>query len=183
MTITAPRRTIGALAAGVALALAGCGEDPARDAGGGAGANRASAAEGALAFARCMREHGIDLPDPQTSGGGMVRITPGEGFDPGDPRARRAQEACRDELPAAGPEDLPADERRELRERALRFTQCLREQGLDAPDPDADGGLRIGPGQGIDPQDPRFRRAEAACRDRAPVPVPGPATGDGEGGR
>ncbi len=108
MTITTPRRTIGALATGVALALAGCGADPASDAGGGAGAG-ASAAEGALAFARCMREQGIDFPDPEfpEEGGARVRIGPGTGIDPSSPKFQRAQKACAKELkggPFGGPQ-------------------------------------------------------------------------------
>ncbi len=104
MTITAPRRTIGALAAGVALALAGCGADPASDAGGGAGAG-ASAAEGALAFARCMREQGIDFPDPRVGEGGEVSVEIGGegGIDPASPKFQAAQKKCGSPLGAAGP--------------------------------------------------------------------------------
>src|SRR6185312_5705061 len=49
-----------------------------------------------LAFARCMREHGIDMPDPQFETGGMVMIG---GQDEGgagpkfDPRSEEFQAA------------------------------------------------------------------------------------------
>src|SRR4051812_45316762 len=33
---------------------------------------KTSPEDAALAFARCMREHGVDMPDPDTSGGGGV---------------------------------------------------------------------------------------------------------------
>ena len=33
--------------------------------------------QAALDFARCMREHGVDVPDPQPGEGGMIKIGPG----------------------------------------------------------------------------------------------------------
>jgi hypothetical protein len=53
-------------------------------------------------FAECMREHGIDMPDPDFSdapGGrrGFVQRI-GEGFDPDDPDFKEADEACREEV-------------------------------------------------------------------------------------
>src|SRR4051794_32085321 len=33
---------------------------------------KTSPEDAALAFARCMREHGVDMPDPDTGGGGGV---------------------------------------------------------------------------------------------------------------
>jgi hypothetical protein len=57
--------------------------------------------QAALAFAECMREHGIDMPDPQFDESGRVtqRIDADSGVDPGDPDFEAAQEACADELP------------------------------------------------------------------------------------
>ena len=60
-----------------------------------------------LDFAKCMREHGIDIPDPQFGDGGRVTIglgggpggedgpsTDGPAFDPDDAKFQEAQEAC-----------------------------------------------------------------------------------------
>ncbi len=43
-----------------------------------------------------MREHGIDMPDPQfdEDGGVQIRGGRGSGFDPDDPDFRAAQEEC-----------------------------------------------------------------------------------------
>ena len=38
-----------------------------------------------LDFAKCMREHGVDMPDPKVGEGGMVMLAPGGGGD--DPTA------------------------------------------------------------------------------------------------
>jgi hypothetical protein len=48
-----------------------------------------------------MREHGIDMPDPNTDGGITIqrsddgKVTNGDsGFDPSSPEFQEAQEAC-----------------------------------------------------------------------------------------
>ena len=90
------------LAVGAALALGACGSS---DDNGGSGSNAKSqddkAFEGALKYAKCMREHGIDMPDPtfDENGGAQIRIGRGSGIDPEDPKFQKAQEACRKEAP------------------------------------------------------------------------------------
>ena len=62
--------------------------------------------DNALAFAKCMREHGIDMPDPEFGDGGrgftMSVGGPGDGsgpsFDFEDADFQAAQEACEGEL-------------------------------------------------------------------------------------
>jgi hypothetical protein len=51
-----------------------------------------------LAFARCMREHGIDMADPDFSGGGVKQRVRGKGR-PDDPKFKDAENACQDKLP------------------------------------------------------------------------------------
>jgi hypothetical protein len=52
-----------------------------------------------------MRDHGIDMPDPDFSGGGAFQIG-GEGVDPAAPDFQAADEECRpileDILPGRG---------------------------------------------------------------------------------
>ena len=58
----------------------------------------------ALAFAKCMREHGIDMPDPEFEGGGTVRsIAPGDGLDPNDPQMQAAMKECQKGAGLRGP--------------------------------------------------------------------------------
>jgi hypothetical protein len=68
-------------------------------------AERAQRADQVLAFARCMRAHGIDVPNPETSGGHIgIRIQ--GGVNPNDPKFQQAQQACQKLLPQlkrAGP--------------------------------------------------------------------------------
>jgi hypothetical protein len=59
-----------------------------------------------LAFARCMRAHGLkDFPDPTfTNGGGSMQLKGGPGTDlnPTSPLFQRAQSACKSYLPGTG---------------------------------------------------------------------------------
>ena len=49
-----------------------------------------------LAFSKCMREHGVDMPDPVFDGKGGVSITAdGGGMDPSSTTFQAAQEACK----------------------------------------------------------------------------------------
>jgi hypothetical protein len=54
--------------------------------------------QAALAFARCMRQHGIDVPDPSPNGGVLIPNT----ANPNDPKFKAAQQACQQNLPNAG---------------------------------------------------------------------------------
>ena len=56
-----------------------------------------------LEFASCMREHGVDMPDPDFSGGGArMQFRAGAGgVDPESPTFQKAQEACQEILEEA----------------------------------------------------------------------------------
>ena len=58
--------------------------------------------EAMLAFTECMRENGVDVPDPEFSedgeGGPRIQMGPGGDFDPNDPDFQAAQEKCRSHL-------------------------------------------------------------------------------------
>jgi hypothetical protein len=58
-------------------------------------------------YAQCMREHGVDIPDPDAGGGGGFSVrkggpsggTTGGGISPDDPAFQAADQACADKLP------------------------------------------------------------------------------------
>jgi hypothetical protein len=138
--------------------------------------------EAALEFAKCMREHGIDMPDPVFDGegngaGGGVLIQaggPGESIDPQEMDA--ANEACQPIMEAVRGAFEPPDpeELERMKAEALEFAQCMREHGVDMPDPQFSedgamavsvGGGRLGEsGEGPDPIDAdKFNEAAEAC--------------------
>jgi hypothetical protein len=171
-----------ALLAAGALAVAACGGD---DSSGGnssggnssggassAGDRESKARDAQLKYARCMRENGVDMPDPTfDAGGGTLQTGPGEEVPPA--KLREAEQACEKYLEEIEPPKLSEEQQQEMRDAALAQARCMREQGIENfPDPTfgKDGGaeIRIEKGSGIDPSDPDFKQAEEACRDKAP---------------
>jgi hypothetical protein len=148
--------------AAVALTLAACGSD---DSAASAEEREARAREAALEFAQCMRENGVDMPDPEVGEGGRLAF---RSRAPGmDDRAalERAQEACQKHLEGIRPEEPSAEEESEFREKALNHARCMREHGIDVPDPTFrdGGGVLMRMPEGIDPNDPAVQEAEEAC--------------------
>jgi hypothetical protein len=85
-----------------------------------------------LAFAKCMREHGIDMPDP--SGDGSVKVPAIEDMA----AFTEASDACQEKLgqpPAAEGGPTKSDEER-LAE-MVKAAECFREHGIEVPDPKA----------------------------------------------
>ena len=91
--------------------------------------------EGVLNFAQCMREEGINFPDPTFDIDGNpefdnLEIENEEEFE-------NAFESCEDILRNALPEqfDLDPEVEAALVDASLEFSQCMRDQGIDFPDP------------------------------------------------
>jgi len=134
---------------------------------------KANSDDAMLAFARCMREHGIDMPDPDTAGaGGAVTIGGGPGSDQSklDTEMQKftdADKACRDQLGDAAPQKPSPKQQQEMQDQALAFSRCMREHGVDMPDPNFDGeghvSMKIDGASGLDPSDPKFEAAQQAC--------------------
>jgi hypothetical protein len=126
--------------------------------------------EVALAWAKCMREHGVDVPDPEVDENGRVRVMiqgrrAAEGVR--DDTFAKARDECGTPFGDAGPPPLSEEERAKMQETMLEFAACMREHGVDMPDPDfSDGGGRFGfGGTNVDPQSSTFQKAQEACQD------------------
>lgn len=153
-----------------AIVLAGCaggtdggdtaeGAEPAAAAGGGGGQPSAEQEEQMLAYADCLREHGMDV---SVDGG---RFSMRGGADPG--AAEEAQEACRDLAPegmGAGATISP-----EQKQQMLEYIQCLRGEGIELSDPDPETGSPTSEDarKFMNP-DADMEAAMEACRDVRP---------------
>ncbi|MGC7097996.1 hypothetical protein ACPZ19_25280 [Amycolatopsis lurida] len=107
-----------------------------------------------LAFARCMRDNGVDMPDPVD---GKIAIEAGGGAED-MAKAEKANEACRHLLPNGGVPQPPTPE--EL-DKMRKMAQCFRDNGIDVPDPDPQNpGMAL---PDIGPDDPKMQKAMEAC--------------------
>jgi hypothetical protein len=137
----------------LAVALAGCGRSAKGDGIATAGGNGASASPGtgqqvsgdpqerARQFAACMREEGVDMPDPEVDAEGKTAIRIDGGANLDKQKVEAAMEKCRPFLPDGGkPKQMSAEDLEKMRQHA----QCMRENGVpDFPDPDPEGGFAI----------------------------------------
>jgi hypothetical protein len=164
---------------GLGLALAACGGSPDGDrvaslSGNGATGTTNGTAEdadkdpqqAALDFARCMREHGVNMPDPEVDDQGRIRMRvgsdgPGGGARPDPKKLEAAQQAC-GSLMGGGDGDRQLDPAE--RDAMVAFARCMREHGIDMPDPTGEGLMVRRDGKdGPDPRSEKFQEAEQAC--------------------
>jgi hypothetical protein len=131
----------------------------------------------AVAFAGCMRSHGVpNFPDPTGNGHGGLDIQASQRSGSGQsmkvngvpvnaPAFQSAMQQCRSKLPNGG--RPTAAEIATMHAKALRFSACMRSHGVpNFPDPQFGSGgggeVRLS-GAGLDPSSPAFKSAQAAC--------------------
>ncbi len=124
--------------------------------------------EAMLEFTECMRDHGIDMADPQFDGEGRGGIAL-EATPENEDELAAAQEACQPLLENARSEmELDPEQEAEMREQLLEFAECMRDHGIDMPDPQFsdDGGfvVQAGPEGGGPREDPDFAAAAEECQ-------------------
>lgn len=120
-------------------------------------------ASASIAFARCMRTHGVPgFPDPDANGA----FPP---FSTGVSKqvSSAANDTCRHLLPREGAGDSGAGGQQKKLAFALKVARCVRTHGYPTfPDPSGAGGSPIA-GTGIDIRSQRFQAAETGCEQQA----------------
>ncbi|MBO2454599.1 hypothetical protein J4573_46455 [Actinomadura barringtoniae] len=169
-----------ALVPALALGLGACGNGK-NGATGSATAKAASDADKMRQYAKCMRDNGINMPDPEVDANGNIRMKmngPAKGGPPPadmDAKMKAAEDKCKHLQPNGGkPKKLNAQELAQMRNMA----KCMREHGVNMPDPDPNGGgIKMtkrgsaggGPqtnsdgGGDVDPESSTFKAAQKAC--------------------
>lgn len=154
------------------LALAACGQGNAADDGiasAGKGTATPSASSSVseadrqaaqVKFAQCMREHGVDMPDPGADGKVLLRQKKGD--DPG--KMKKATEACEPLM-----KDVIGDRAQQpmdpkQRDQMVKFARCMREHGVDMPDPGPQGEIKMKVRGG----EKKLQAAQEACKSLAP---------------
>jgi len=123
-----------------------------------------------LDLVACLRDNGLDIPDPQFGPEGPRFADPAvmASIDFRSSLFLDAMTACEDLLAALQPQIDP-EQQAEQNEQLLEFAECMRGEGVDFPDPDPVRGLTIGSMRGedgeliIDPFSPAFQRASEVC--------------------
>jgi hypothetical protein len=126
-----------------------------------------------LNLARCLRAHGVNVPDPTASGG----LPGGEGqFRQlrDSPNFQPALQACSKYVRAAFPRlNLTPAQRAQFQQAFVKFAECMRAHGVDIPDPTPGAGVGGGFGlrRAITPalrNSPAFQTALPACASKLP---------------
>jgi hypothetical protein len=167
-----------AAVATAALALGACGSSDDNGTSGSGKSQSDKAFEGALKYAKCMRDHGIDVPDPQREGSGGIKMTMKAGPGTDNAKMQAAQKDCQKYMQVGGGRTLSAAEKAKVQNSLLDYAKCMRQHGVDMPDPKfsgSGGGATFqlgGPGKkggatgGPNPESPAFKKADEVCHGK-----------------
>lgn len=148
----------GSLAAVLALSAAACsGSTPGGGDDGGV-SEEGKKADQAFEHRKCLREHGLDVPEPKPGEKGVGLTVGGDGMS--KEKIEQAFKACQGKAGGAGlgKEPTQAD-----KDKALAYARCMRENGFNMPDPKFEGGAQqaLPIPQGAEMQ--KFEKAAKAC--------------------
>lgn len=180
-----PRAAVPASAVlAVGMALAGCGGGSSGVATGsttaaaGHSADGGTQARGLLAYASCMRSHGVpSFPDPTSKGGIPKEAVISASREVGSSQVEAAERDCRHLLPAGG--SLSGRPRQTVTAQQqhyyLRAAACMRSHGItNFPDPSFSGGEVEFPmlGHIVDVHSTQFTQALHTCQTLIPAGLP-----------
>jgi hypothetical protein len=142
----------------------------------GDGGDQKDRKEVAYEWAKCMRKEGVPVADPDANG--MLTITPGTSraqVDADDFDA--AREKCGDPAELGMLPEPTEAESKQMQEGLLAFAKCMRERGIEIPDPEFSegrGSVKLPDG---DLNSPKFQAAQKACGKHMNLPTAGGGAG------
>ena len=127
-------------------------------------------------FTECLRAHGFNIPDPVLNADGTVdsqslrqSIMEDPKFNPQSAASREVFRDCVPLLQGATFAEAPSREDTiQLQDDLLKFAECLREKGIDVPDPDFSTGTRASMRsllESINLTNARIREDIESCRE------------------
>lgn len=169
----------------LALGVSACGSSSASTTTSSAAASGTSSSvnyRARLNLAKCLRSHGLNVPDPSPNGG-----VPGGGEAlqniRNQPNFQAAMQACNQYVKQAFPRlNLSPAQRAQFQKDAVKFAQCMRAHHVDIPDPTTQPGGGFGLRAAIPDSErnsPAFQSALQTCRSNLPFRRGGPAGGPG----
>ena len=130
-----------------------------------------------LAYAKCMRAHGVNVPDPSPNGGpagGGGGGGGGGGFQAlrDSPNFQTASQACASlRAKAFAFANVSPAQRAQFQQELVKFATCMRSHNIDIPDPSTSGGGGFGIFRQIPSSErnsPAFQTALKACSSALP---------------
>ena len=120
-------------------------------------------------YSRCMKAQGVDVPTgPSVNDNGADDPTK-------DPAFKAADEACKHHLRGIVSEDqtsntIPNDTQNAM----LKYARCMRDNGVEMPDPSSSGLVGRMGDTDVDPSSPAYKSAHGKCKQHlADLPVEG----------
>ncbi len=121
----------------------------------------------------CLKEKGVELPEPGAGGAPPEGFEGGEppqggeppaGFEGGEMNAK-AFEECGVEMPQGKPGGPNVDSAA-FQKQIKEYAACVRENGYDLPEPNLSGEGPVFSESEVDQSDPKFKEASEACQDK-----------------
>ncbi|MDI3421551.1 hypothetical protein [Streptomyces luteolus] len=147
----------------LATACSGGSADDSTDENSGGGQNNAAddngkSADDALKLRKCLREQGIDMPDPEP-GQDPRGLTLGGDADP-----KKFQEALKKCGSGTSGRKGGGSMTQADKDKMIKYAQCMRKNGVDMKDPKFDGGSAVGEAMRIPKgQEKKFEKANKLC--------------------
>lgn len=142
-------RRLSSTIAALAVAAVGCACGPV------VSTSHADVEKARLQWTACMRQHGVDIPDPGQPASGS---TPSN-----EATSQAAQQTCDPILRRVGAGSASTPDPAVM-DSALRFAACMRQHGVDVPDPRwQGGGVEISFPHDVDRNSPSVQQAQQAC--------------------
>jgi hypothetical protein len=167
---------LAALAGALSLGIVACGGSASSSSttsstGGTAVASSAAASgryQARLAYAKCMRAHGVKVPEPSPNGaipGGFRALR-------SSPNFKAANQACASfRRNAFGFGSLSPARQAQVQQGQVKFAQCMRAHKIDLPDPTPGAGAKLGIFRQVpnsERNSPAFRSPLQACSSDLP---------------
>jgi hypothetical protein len=116
-------------------------------------------ADQALEYRKCLRDQGLDVPEPKPGEDGRGITL---GGDVGKEKMEKAFKACRGKSgsPAGGSGQMTQADK----DKAIKYAGCMRKNGVDMPDPKFDGSMQKAmPMPKAGPERDKLDKASKAC--------------------
>ncbi|MEU3600438.1 hypothetical protein ABZ714_17230 [Streptomyces sp. NPDC006798] len=147
------------LAAALALFATACSGSEGSGKNDGSVSEEGKKADQALELRKCLREQGLDVPEPEPGRNGAGLSIGGDGMP--KEKVEKAFKTCQAKTGGAGFGEEPAQADKD---KALAYAKCMRENGFDMPDPNSGGGMQEAMPIPRGAEKQKFDKAAEACR-------------------